>query len=52
MSPATKQKAMDKLNKFSVKVGYPDQWKDYSALEIIREVLYTVIFRILPLELQ
>ncbi|TXI94630.1 MAG: M13 family peptidase [Chryseobacterium cucumeris] len=35
MSPATKQKAMDKLNKFSVKVGYPDQWKDYSALEII-----------------
>ncbi|MDR2234511.1 MAG: M13 family peptidase [Chryseobacterium sp.] len=35
MSPATKERAMDKLNKFSVKVGYPDQWKDYSALEIV-----------------
>jgi len=35
MSAATKERAMDKLNKFSVKVGYPDQWKDYSALEFI-----------------
>ncbi|AZA92746.1 Neutral endopeptidase [Chryseobacterium nakagawai] len=37
MSPVTKERAMDKLNKFSVKVGCPDQWKDYSALEIIPE---------------
>ncbi|MBV8325650.1 M13 family metallopeptidase [Chryseobacterium sp.] len=37
MSPVTKEKAMLKLNKLNVKVAYPDQWKDYSALEIIPE---------------
>ncbi|HIU89860.1 MAG TPA: M13 family metallopeptidase [Candidatus Caccomonas pullistercoris] len=34
MSEATKQKAHEKLNTFIVKVGYPDQWRDYSALTI------------------
>lgn len=34
MSPETKVKALDKLNKFSVKIGYPDKWRDYSKLEI------------------
>jgi len=34
MSPATKAKAIEKLNKITIKVGYPDKWKDYSALEI------------------
>jgi len=34
MSPATKAKALEKLSKFSVSVGYPDTWRDYSALEI------------------
>ncbi|MDA6070883.1 M13 family metallopeptidase [Flavobacterium sp. AC] len=34
MSAATKVKAIDKLKKISIKVGYPDKWKDYSALEI------------------
>jgi endothelin-converting enzyme/putative endopeptidase len=34
MSPATKVKAIEKLNKITIKVGYPDKWKDYSALEI------------------
>lgn len=34
MGDSTKQKALDKLNAFTVKVGYPDQWKDYSTLEI------------------
>ncbi|MFW0736702.1 M13 family metallopeptidase [Flavobacterium sp. N502536] len=34
MSAATKVKAIEKLNKITVKVGYPDKWKDYSALEI------------------
>ncbi|AII51011.1 M13 family metallopeptidase [Hymenobacter sp. APR13] len=37
MSPATKVEAMKKLNAFTVKIGYPDQWKDYSALTISRE---------------
>jgi putative endopeptidase len=34
MSAATKVKAQEKLAKFTVKIGYPDQWIDYSALEI------------------
>ena len=34
MSPTTKVKALDKLNKFTVKVAYPDTWKDYSKLTI------------------
>ena len=34
MSPETKQKAMDKLAAINVKIGYPDKWRDYSALEI------------------
>src|SRR5690606_17753480 len=32
MSPVTKAKALDKLSKFTVKIGYPDKWKDYSTL--------------------
>jgi len=34
MSDATKAEALDKLSKFTPKIGYPDKWKDYSALEI------------------
>ncbi len=34
MGPETKVKAQDKLNKFTVKIGYPDKWRDYSKLEI------------------
>ncbi|SFD23407.1 M13 family metallopeptidase [Pseudoalteromonas denitrificans] len=34
MSPETKIAAKEKLNKFTSKIGYPDKWKDYSALEI------------------
>lgn len=34
MSDETKAKAMDKLGTFIVKVGYPDEWKDYSSLDI------------------
>jgi len=34
MSAATKVKAIEKLNKITIKVGYPDKWKDFSALEI------------------
>lgn len=32
MSDTTKAKALDKLQKMTKKVGYPDKWKDYSAL--------------------
>lgn len=34
MSPETKAKAHEKLSKFTVKIGYPDKWKDYSAITI------------------
>ncbi len=34
MSETTKMKALDKLNKVTKKVGYPDKWKNFSSLEI------------------
>ena len=34
MSSVTKEKALNKLNKFTVKVAYPDKWKDYSTLKV------------------
>lgn len=34
MSPQTREKALDKLAKFTPKIGYPDEWKDYSTIEI------------------
>ena len=34
MGPQTKAEAKQKLVRFSVKVGYPDKWRDYSALQI------------------
>ncbi|MDE6628152.1 MAG: M13 family metallopeptidase [Muribaculaceae bacterium] len=34
MSDDTKLRAIEKLNAFTVKIGYPDKWKDYSAMEI------------------
>ena len=34
MSPETKKRAQDKLSSFVIKIGYPDKWMDYSALDI------------------
>lgn len=34
MSDETKAEALDKLSKFTPKIGYPDEWRDYSALDI------------------
>jgi predicted metalloendopeptidase len=36
MSPDTKREAQGKLAKFMPKIGYPDKWRDYSALEIAK----------------
>jgi putative endopeptidase len=36
MSPATKASAKEKLHKIANKIGYPDKWRDYSKLEIVR----------------
>ncbi|GGA68054.1 peptidase M13 [Neiella marina] len=35
MTEETKVQALDKLGKFTPKIGYPDKWRDYSALEIV-----------------
>ncbi|MEV5040483.1 MULTISPECIES: M13 family metallopeptidase [unclassified Microbacterium] len=34
MTPATRERALEKLEAFTPKVGYPVKWKDYSALEV------------------
>ncbi len=34
MSPETRTRALEKLAKFGVKIGYPSKWRDYSKLEI------------------
>ena len=34
MGEETRAQALDKLSKFTPKIGYPDQWRDYAALEI------------------
>ncbi len=36
MGPETRDKAVDKLNSFMDKIGYPDKWRDYSSLSIDR----------------
>ncbi|MEJ6608108.1 MAG: M13-type metalloendopeptidase [Candidatus Planktophila sp.] len=46
MSPETKAKAQDKLAKFTPKIGYPDKWRDYSALTITGDDLFGNIGRI------
>ena len=43
MSAATKTKALAKLAKFNVKIGYPDKWKDYSKLEVGESLFENVL---------
>jgi predicted metalloendopeptidase len=45
MSKETKRQAQIKLAKISVKVGYPDQWRDYSKLAIARDDLVGNVLR-------
>ncbi|MEY2963211.1 MAG: hypothetical protein RL754_472 [Bacteroidota bacterium] len=40
MSDTTKEKALAKLDAFTYKIGYPDQWKDVSDLELSRESFF------------
>jgi len=40
MSNETKEKAIDKLGTMLIKIGYPDTWRDYSALEIDPKLSY------------
>lgn len=40
MSDKTKKEALAKVDKFIIKIGYPDKWKDYSALKIQKNDFY------------
>ena len=40
MSDETKAKALEKLNAITIKIGYPDEWRDYSKLDINPEDSY------------
>ena len=40
MSPATKQKALEKLAAYSKKIGYPDKWKNYDDVTISKDAYY------------
>jgi predicted metalloendopeptidase len=45
MSPETKKQAQIKLSKINVKIGYPDKWRDYSGLKIVRGDLVGNVMR-------
>lgn len=45
MSDTTKAKAQEKLAAFTVKIGYPDKWRDYSGLEIKDDSYWTNVRR-------
>ena len=47
MSDQTKKHAISKLDKLSVKIGYPDQWQDFSSLHIDRDDLFGNLKRII-----
>ena len=34
MTPATRERALEKLSQFKAKIGFPDSWRDYSGLEV------------------
>jgi len=40
MSRETKDKALEKLNAMTIKIGYPDEWRDYTKLDINAEDTY------------
>lgn len=40
MSAETKQKALVKLSTFNPKIGYPDKWKDYSSVDVRRDLFF------------
>lgn len=42
MSPQTRKRALDKLNSFTPKIGYPDRWRDFGSLEIGDDLMTNV----------
>ena len=50
MSDDTKKQALEKLDTFKAKIGYPDVWRDYSKLDIHDDSLYDNIVRVAKFE--
>jgi putative endopeptidase len=50
MSDATRKQAIQKLSAFARKIGYPDKWRDYSALNVDRSSFLTNRFRAINFE--
>ena len=50
MSPETRKKALEKLAKFTPKIGYPDKWRDYSKLDVSRDDLMGNVRRAIAFE--
>ncbi len=45
MGPETKARAQEKREKFTTKIGYPDEWRDYGALDIAPDDLFGNVMR-------
>jgi putative endopeptidase len=52
MTPETRAKAIDKLDKFTPKIGYPVKWRDYSSLHISPDNLLANIAAVNEFEFQ
>ncbi len=52
MSPETKKEALVKLSRFTPKIGYPDQWRDYGALAVMPDDLVGNVMRARRFEYQ
>lgn len=50
MSAETKEKALEKLDSFHAKIGYPDKWRDYSQLDIRDDNLWENMVRVSQFE--
>ncbi|HEY6929714.1 MAG TPA: M13 family metallopeptidase [Thermoanaerobaculia bacterium] len=44
MGPDTRKAALEKLNAFTPKIGYPDKWRDYSSLSVVRTSFAANVF--------
>jgi predicted metalloendopeptidase len=52
MSPETKQQAQKKLAAFTSKIGYPNKWRDYSKVQVVRDDLVGNMMRAQAAELE
>jgi len=50
MGPATKKQALEKLHAIANKIGYPDRWRDYSSIKILRDDYFGNVDRAITFE--